>query len=215
MLSAACVKTSSTTTTPGAPSEPPPSPDLRPSCDGWLPKPRHDCRPRVKAHCLRAYQPAHPVKLCKMGRKRAQQRRSGLFRRIAEHVRATLGDALWADFVSHANACYKDAFVSAFRKPILRFVPPPHGGACPHHFRVDVTCARAYTTLARRAAPGPRAGRGRDVRHGVGAGARSRALPRARPHRPDDGRLAQGPARLACQQILSNALCTSLPKFTS
>jgi hypothetical protein len=164
MLSAACVKTSSTTTTPGASSEPPPSPDSRSSCDGWLPKPRHDCRPRVKAHCLRAYQPAHPVKLCKMGRKRAQQRRSGLFRRIAEHVRATLGDALWADFVAHANACYKDAFVSAFRKPILRCVGPPHGGACPHHFRVDVTCARAFTTLARRAAPGPRAGRGRDVR---------------------------------------------------
>ena len=111
----------------------------------------------MKAHCLRAYQPAHPVKLCKMGRKRAQQRRSGLFRRIAEHVRATLGDALWADFVAHA--------ISALRKPILRFVPPPHGGACPHHFRVDVTCARAYTTLARRAAPGPRVGRGRDVRH--------------------------------------------------
>ena len=60
-----------------------------------------------------------------MGRKRAQQRRSGLFRRIAEHVRATLGDALWADFVAHANACYKDAF----RKPILRCVDPPHGAA--------------------------------------------------------------------------------------
>jgi hypothetical protein len=89
----------------------------------------------VKAHCLRAYQPAHPVKLCKMGRKRAQQRRSGLFRRIAEHVRATLGDALWADFVAHANACYKDAFVSAFRKPILRFVPPR-------------TAVRARTTFA-------------------------------------------------------------------
>ena len=83
----------------------------------------------MKAHCLRAYQPAHPVKLCKMGRKRTQQRRSGLFRRIAEHVRATLGDALWADFVAHANACYKDAFVSAFRKPILRCVAPPHGAA--------------------------------------------------------------------------------------
>ena len=122
-------------TTPGASSKPPPSPDSRPSCDGCLPKPRHDCRPRVKAHCLRAYQPAHPVKLCKMGRKctAAPDRRSGLFRRIAEHVRATLGDALWADFVAHANACYKDAFVSAFRKPILRFVAPPHGGACPHH----------------------------------------------------------------------------------
>jgi len=84
---------------------------------------------------LRAYQPAHPVKLSKMARKRAQQRWSGLFRRIAEHVRATLGDALWADFVAHANACYKDAFVSAFRKPILRFVPPR-------------TAVRARTTFA-------------------------------------------------------------------
>jgi hypothetical protein len=57
-----------------------------------------------------------------MARKRAQQRWSGLFRRIAEHVRATLGDALWADFVAHANACYKDAFLSAFPKPVLRCV---------------------------------------------------------------------------------------------
>ena len=48
---------------------------------------------------------------------------------------------------AHANAYYKDAFVSAFREPILRCVGPPHGGACPHNFRVDVTCARAYTTL--------------------------------------------------------------------
>jgi hypothetical protein len=74
----------------------------------------------VKVHRLRAYQPAHPVKLSKMARKRAQQRWSGLFRRIAEHVRATLGDAMWADFVAHANACDKDAFC----KPILRCVPP-------------------------------------------------------------------------------------------
>eukprot|EP00900_Chrysochromulina_parva_P011228 jgi/Chrpa1/20105/Chrysochromulina_OHIO_Genome00023151-RA len=72
-----------------------------------------------------------------MGRKctAAPDRLSGLFRRIAEHVRATLGDALWADFVAHANACYKDAFVSAFRKPILRFVPPR-------------TAVRARTTFA-------------------------------------------------------------------
>ena len=94
-----CSSSSTTTTS----SEPPPSPDSRPSFDGWLPKPRHDRRPRVKAHCLRAYQPAHPVKLSKMARKRAQQRWSGLFRRIAEHVRATLGDALWADSVSVAR----------------------------------------------------------------------------------------------------------------
>ena len=36
-----------------------------------------------------------------------------------------LGDALWTDFVAHANACYKDALLSAFRKPILRCVGPP------------------------------------------------------------------------------------------
>ena len=52
---------------------------------------RHDLRPRVPAHFLRAYQPAHPVKLPKMARKRAQQRWSGLLERIAKQARATLG----------------------------------------------------------------------------------------------------------------------------
>ena len=50
--SGARVKTSSTTT-PGTPSEPPPSRDSRSICDGWRPKPRHDRRPRVPAHRLR------------------------------------------------------------------------------------------------------------------------------------------------------------------
>jgi hypothetical protein len=36
---------------------------------------------------------------------------------------------------------------SAFRRPILRCVGPPHGGACPNNFNVDVTCARAYVML--------------------------------------------------------------------
>ena len=62
-------------------------------------------------------------------------------------MRATLGDALWADIVAHANACKEDAFSSAFPKPLLRCVGPPHGGACPHNFRVDLTSARAYATL--------------------------------------------------------------------
>jgi hypothetical protein len=87
-----------------------------------------------------AYQPAHPVKLSKMARKRTQQRWSGLLTRIAKQVRATLGDAQWADFVAHADSCYKDAF----RNPILRCVGPPRGGACPRNFLIDVTCARAY-----------------------------------------------------------------------
>ena len=97
---AAHVKTSSTST-PRASSEPPPRPDSRSSRDGWLPK--HDLRPRVPAHRLRAYQPAHPVKLSKMARKHAQQCWSGLLKRIVEQVSATLGDALWADFVAHAS----------------------------------------------------------------------------------------------------------------
>ena len=146
MLSAAQDKT---TATSGTSSEPPRSPDPRSTCDadGWLPKPRHDRRPKVPAHRLRAYQPAHPVKLSRMARKRAQQRWSALLKRIADKVRAMLGDALWADFVAHANACYKDALLSAFRKPILRCVAPQHGGVCPHNFHVDLTCARAYATL--------------------------------------------------------------------
>ena len=47
-----------------------------------------------------------------------------LLKHLAKQVRATLGDVLWADFVAHANACYKDAFLSTFRKPILRRMAP-------------------------------------------------------------------------------------------
>ena len=47
-----------------------------------------------------------------------------LLTRIPKQVRATLRDALWTDFVAHANACYKDAFLSAFPKPVLRCVGP-------------------------------------------------------------------------------------------
>jgi hypothetical protein len=59
-------------------------------------------------------------------------------------VRATLGDALWADFVAHANACYTDAFLSAVPKPVLRCVGPPHGVEGLHKFSGNLTCARAY-----------------------------------------------------------------------
>ena len=86
-----------------------------------------------------------------------------MFRRVAEQVRATLGDELWSDFVApHANVCFKDAFLSAFRKPILRCVSIPHGGACPRNFHVDLTSARGHATLGV-PAPEPQAGLGRDV----------------------------------------------------
>ena len=62
-------------------------------------------------------------------------------------MRATLGDALWSNIVAHANAGKEDAFSSAFPKPVLRCVGPPHGGAGPHNLRVDLTSARAYATL--------------------------------------------------------------------
>ena len=47
-----------------------------------------------------------------MARKRGQQRWSALLSRIAKHMR--LDKDMWADFVSHANAHYKSAFVDAF-----------------------------------------------------------------------------------------------------
>jgi len=61
-----------------------------------------------------------------------------------KQVRATLGDALWADFVAHANACDTDAFLSAVPKPVLRCVGPPHGVEGLHKFSGNLTCARAY-----------------------------------------------------------------------
>ena len=82
-----------------------------------------------------------------MARKRAQQRWSALLARVAKQVRPALGDELWADFVAHAEARYKQAFVRAFRKPSLHCVGPPHGGGCPRAFCVDLTCASAYATL--------------------------------------------------------------------
>ena len=41
---------------------------------------------------------------------------------IVKQVRATLGDALslWADFITHANACYMDAIIRTFRRVVSR-----------------------------------------------------------------------------------------------
>jgi NAD(P)-dependent dehydrogenase (short-subunit alcohol dehydrogenase family) len=80
LMLAAHVKTISTPTPrERAPSESPserlPSPHPRSSCEltaGSFATARRP--PGVPAHCLRAYQPARPVKLAKMARKRAQQR---------------------------------------------------------------------------------------------------------------------------------------------
>ena len=120
------------TTAPRAPSESPseplPSPDSRSSCDGWRPKPRHDGRPWVPAHRLRAYQPARPVNLAKMARKHAQQR----WRRAAHaHCQAGACYARCDAPVVHANACFKDAFSRAFRKPVLRCRGPNTFAAWP------------------------------------------------------------------------------------
>ena len=106
------------------------------------PKPRHDRRPRVPAHRLRVR--TSPPNRSNCPRWRASEHCSTrLLTRIPKQVRATLGDARWADFVALANACYEDAFLSAFPKPVLRCVGLPNGGTCPHNFCVDLTCARA------------------------------------------------------------------------
>ena len=82
-----------------------------------------------------------------MARKRAQQRWNALLARIAKQVRAALGEFLWADFVAHAEARYKAAFVATFRKPVLRCVGTNHGAPCPRRFHVDLTSPSAFATL--------------------------------------------------------------------
>ena len=78
-----------------SPSEPLPSPDSRSSCDGWRPKPRHGSRCGCRRTACAPTQPAHPVKLAKKARKRAQRR----WRRAAHAIclagacSCTLGDA--------------------------------------------------------------------------------------------------------------------------
>ena len=49
-----------------------------------------------------------------MARKRAQRRWSTLLTRIGKWAQEVLGESLWADFVVHADAYYKRAFVAAF-----------------------------------------------------------------------------------------------------
>ena len=79
-----------------SPSEPFPSPESRSSCDDWRPKPWLQVPPAgAGAPPARLHQPAHPVKLAKMARKRAQRR----WRRAAHAIclagacSCTLGDA--------------------------------------------------------------------------------------------------------------------------
>jgi hypothetical protein len=130
---------------------------------------RHDLRPRVPAHFLRAY-PARPPGQTVLARKRPQQRWSGLLKRIAKQVRATLGDALWADFVAHAS--YAATHATRTPSKCLPQADSSHGGACPRDSNVDVTCVRAYVTLGELHLDHEQLGRDRDVRH-VGAGARA------------------------------------------
>ena len=58
--------------------------------------------------------------------RRGKQRWSALVSaptsRLAAYMRDRLGDALWSDFVRHANRHYKARFVWAFCKPTLRCV---------------------------------------------------------------------------------------------
>jgi hypothetical protein len=87
----------------------------------------------VPAHRLRVR--TSPPNRSNCPRWRASEHCSArLLTRIPKQVRATLGDALWADFVALASACYEVAFLSAFPKPVLCCVGLPNGGTCPHNF---------------------------------------------------------------------------------
>jgi hypothetical protein len=183
MLSAAHVKTSSTTT-PRASSEPPPSSDSRSSRDGWLPKARS---PPAGTGSFPACVPARPPgQTVQDGTQARTAALEWATQRIAKQARATLGDELWADFVAHANACDKDAFLSAFRKPILRCRPAPPARRCVPAQLQHRRDMRESVRDARRAAPRPRAGLGRDVRH-VACGCRHSRRSHARPRTWDDG----------------------------
>ena len=58
-------------------------------------------------------------------------------------MRARLGDAAWADFVSHANRHYKATYVRTFDAHKLRCVGTIDGCACPHAFEVDFNASNA------------------------------------------------------------------------
>ena len=64
--------------------------------------------------------------------------------RIAKHMR--LDKDMWADFVSHANAHYKPAFVDAFESATSLVCVGPVGGS-PCGFRVDLTSFSAFDQL--------------------------------------------------------------------
>jgi hypothetical protein len=87
------------------------------------------------------------VALARVARKRAQQRWSALLVRIAKQVRPALGEMLWANFVTHAEAHYKAKFVAAFRQPVLPCVGTNRGAPFPQGFEVDLTSASAFATI--------------------------------------------------------------------
>jgi len=67
--------------------------------------------------------------------------------RLATYMRPRLGHCNWNAFVKHANACYKDRYVSAFVEQPLECVGPLDGTGCPHAFCVDLGSLKAPSML--------------------------------------------------------------------
>ena len=129
MSSLAASDTTASTTLPSKPSATPPSPVSTFRCEpppGWRSK---------------NYNYQRPIRM--MARKRAQQRWSALLSRISKLMR--LDASLWTAFVAHANAHYKDKFIAAFRKPMLKCVGPSYGDPC--GFCVDLTSWGAFVDV--------------------------------------------------------------------
>ena len=86
----------------------------------------------------------------KLGIRRGKQRWSALVSaptsRLARMMRARLGDAVWSEFVSHANRLYKAAYVRTFEPRKLRCVGTSDG-PCPHTFEVDLAAEEAKDKL--------------------------------------------------------------------
>jgi hypothetical protein len=147
----------------------------------------HDLRPRVPAHFLRAYQPAHPVKLSwhasthsSVGVGCLSALPSRCVLRSVTHCGPTLSRTPATPqrvLQGRLLKCLPQADSSLRGSPARRCVPTQL------QRRRDM---RESLRDARQAAPRPRAGLGCDVRH-VACGCRRSRRSRARPRTWDDG----------------------------
>jgi hypothetical protein len=169
MLSAAHVKTSSTTT-PRASSEPPPSPDSRSSRDGWLPKARP---PPAGTGSFPACVPSPPT------RSNYPRWHASAHSSVGVDCSSALPSRRVLRSVTNCGPTLSRTPTRATRTPSASpfFAAWPPARRCvPTQLQLRRDMRESVRDARRAAPPRPRAGLGRDVRH-VGAGARGAPAP--------------------------------------